>query len=67
MAQKVKNPPVMQETQVQSLDLEDSLEKGMDTPTPVFLPGEFHRQELQFMGSQNVEHDWATNTSFYVY
>ena len=44
MAQKVKNPPAMQESQVQSLDREDPLEKGMDTPTPVFLPGEFHRQ-----------------------
>ena len=33
----------MQETQVQSLGQEDSLEKGMTTP-PVFLPGEFHGQ-----------------------
>ena len=32
----VKNPPAMQETQVPSLDWEDSLGKG---PTPVFLPG----------------------------
>ena len=32
----VKNLPAMQETQVQSLDLEDPLEKGM--ATPVFLP-----------------------------
>ena len=30
-------------TQVQSLGQEDTLEKGMAT-TPVFLPGEFHRQ-----------------------
>ena len=27
----VKNPPAMQETQVQSLDQEDSLEEGMAT------------------------------------
>ena len=32
-----------QETWVQSLGLEDPLEEGMQ-PTPVLLPGEFHRQ-----------------------
>ena len=31
MAQEVKNLPAMQETQVQSLGREDSLEKGMAT------------------------------------
>ena len=31
MAQMVKNLPAMQDTQVQSLDQEDSLEKGMAT------------------------------------
>ena len=39
----VKNPPAMQETWVQSLVWEDSLEKEMATP-PVFLPGEPHGQ-----------------------
>ena len=34
----VKNPPAMQETQVQSLGQEDSLEKGMATHSSV-LPG----------------------------
>ena len=29
--------------------------------TPVFLPGEFHRQT---MGSQRVKHDWETNIFF---
>ena len=29
MAQLVKNPPAMQETQIQSLNLEDPLEKEM--------------------------------------
>ena len=43
MAQQVKNQPVMQETWVQSLGQEDSLENGMAT-TSVFLPGEFHGQ-----------------------
>ena len=37
----VKNLPAMQETRVQSLDWEDSLEKEMATHS-VFLPGEFH-------------------------
>ena len=39
--QKVKNLPAMQETWIQSLCQEDTLEKGTG-PTPVFLPGEFH-------------------------
>ena len=33
----VKNQPAMQETWVQSLDREDTLEKGMGLPTLVFL------------------------------
>ena len=33
MAQMVKNLPKMQETQVWSLDLEDSLEEGLATPS----------------------------------
>ena len=42
VAQMVKNLPAMQETWVQSLGLEDPLEKEM--ATPVFLPGKSHRQ-----------------------
>ena len=38
----VKNPPAVQEMQVQSLGREDPLEKGMITP--VFLPGKYHGQ-----------------------
>ena len=41
VAQLVKNPPVMQETWVQSLGWKDPLEKRTAT-TPVFWPGEFH-------------------------
>ena len=41
VAQTVKNLPEMQETWVQSLGQEDSLEKEW-LPTLVFLPGEFH-------------------------
>ena len=32
----VKNPPVMQETEVQSLGQEDSLEEGMATHSSIF-------------------------------
>ena len=35
MAQMIKNLPVMQETQVQSLGLEDPLEKGMATHSSI--------------------------------
>ena len=45
VAQLVKNPLAMWETWIQSLDWEDPLEKKM-RPTPVFLPGEFHRQRI---------------------
>jgi len=51
---------VRQETRVQSLGWEVSLEKGMEI-TPVFLPGELHGQRnlvrLQSVGSQKVGHD----------
>ena len=43
MAQMVKHLSAMQETQVQSLDWEDPLEKGMAIH-PVFLPRESHGQ-----------------------
>ena len=36
----VKNPPAMQETQVQSLGQKEPLEEG----APVLLPGESHGQ-----------------------
>ena len=48
MAQWVKNPPAMQETQetqVQSRGWEDTLEKEMASiSVPVFLPGKSHEQ-----------------------
>ena len=43
LIQMLKNLPVMQKTQDQSLGWEDPLAKGMAT-TPVFLPGEFYGQ-----------------------
>ena len=36
MTQMVKNPPAMQETQVQSLGWEDPLEEGMATNSSIF-------------------------------
>ena len=43
MAQTAKNPSAMQETQVQSLDREEPLEKEM-VPSPILLPGKSHGQ-----------------------
>ena len=45
----IKNPPAKRETQVQSLGLEDSLEKAMAT-IPVFLPGRPQYRGLQRIG-----------------
>ena len=65
MAQAVKNLPEMQETQVQSLDQEDPLEKEMVTHSS-FLAWKIPWTEgpggLQSMGSQRVGQDCATNT-----
>ena len=66
VAQKVKNPPAMQETWLWSLGLEDSLEKGMVTHSRIFAqrtPWTEEPGRLQSMGSQIVGHDWATFTS----
>ena len=57
MAQMVKNLPVMQETQVRSLGLEDPLEKEMATYSSIFawnIPGTEESGGLQSMGSQRV-------------
>ena len=69
VAQKVKNLPAMQETQVWSLGWEDPLEEGMATYSSILAwrilwtegPG-----WLQFVGLQRVGHDWATNTFTYL-
>ena len=39
MVQRVKNPPAMQETQVQSLDLKDPLEEEMATHSSILCLG----------------------------
>ena len=53
MAQTVKNLPVIQETQVQSLGQEDPLEKGMATHSSIFawkIPWTEESGGLQSMG-----------------
>ena len=60
MAQKVKNLPAMWETQVQSLDWEDPLEKGMATHASILAwrtPRAEEPGESQSMGSQRVGHN----------
>ena len=59
MVQAVKNLSAMQETRVQSLGLEDSLEKGKATHCSI-LAWRIPWTELgglQFMESQRVGHD----------
>ena len=60
VAQRVKNLPVLQETQVRSLDWEDSLEKRMATHSSILtwrIPWTEEPSRLQFMGSKRVRHD----------
>ena len=63
MAQQVKNPPVMQETQdtqVRSLGQEDPLEEGMVTHFSIFvwrIPWTEELGGLQSMRLHRVEHD----------
>ena len=59
MAQRVKNLPAMQETQVQSLGWEDPLVKGMATHSSILawrIPRTEEPGETQSMGSQKVGH-----------
>ena len=60
----VKNLLAVQETWVQSLGQEDSLEKGMATHSSILvrIPWTEEPGGLQCKGSQRVEHDSATNT-----
>ena len=64
VAQMVKNLPAAQETQVQLLDCEDPLEKGMATHSSILAWRILWTEEpggLQSKGSQRVRHDWVTN------
>ena len=59
MAQMVKNPPVMQETWVQSLGWEDPLGEGMATHSSILawrIPWIEESGGLQSIGLQRVEH-----------
>ena len=60
MAQMVKNLPAVQETQVQSLDAEDLLEKEMEAHSSILAWRISWTEEpvrLQSMEFQRVEHD----------
>ena len=55
-----KNPPVVQETWVQSLRREDSWEKEMATPSSILaweVPWTEVPGRLQSMGSQRIGHN----------
>ena len=60
VAQMVKNLPAMQETQVQSLDWEALLEKGMATHSSILawrIQWTVETSRIQSMGSQRVRHE----------
>ena len=60
VAQRLKRPPEIQETRVQSLSWEDPLEKEMATHSSIFawrIPWREEPGRLQSMGSQRVGHD----------
>ena len=62
MAQMVKNPPAMRESWVQSLGLEDPLEKGMATHSSILAwrpPWTKKPGRLLSTGSQRVRHNWV--------
>ena len=60
VSQTVKNLPAMQETRVQSLGLEDPLEKGVATCSSILgwrIPWSEEPGRLQSMGLQTVGRD----------
>ena len=60
VAQRVKNPPAMKETQVESLGQEDSLEVKMVIHSSILAWRILKLEEaggLQFTGPQRVKHD----------
>ena len=60
VAQKVKNPPAMRETWVQSLDWDDPLEEAIATHSSILAWRIPMDRGLQCMGLQRVGHDWVT-------
>ena len=68
VAQTVKRLPTMRETQVWSLDEEDSLEKEMATHSSTLvwkIPWTKEPGRLPSMGLERVGHDWATSLHSY--
>ena len=60
VAQMVKKPPAMQETQVQALGWDNLPEKGMATHSIILawrIPWTEESGGLQSMGSERVRHD----------
>ena len=67
MARTVEDLPAMQETQVWSLDREDTLEKGMAIHSTILtwrIPWTGEPGGLQSMESQRVRHDCVTDILF---
>ena len=65
VAQRVKNLPAIQETQVQSLGWEDPLKKEMAIHSSVLarkIPWTEEPGGLKSMGLQKIGHDLVTNT-----
>ena len=63
VAQSIKSLPAMQETQIRSLDQEDSLEKEMATHSSILawkIPWAEEPGRLQSMGVTRVGHDLVT-------
>ena len=57
MAQTVKNPPAMQETEVRSLGWEDPMEEGMAAHSSILawrIPWTEEPGGLQFLGLQRI-------------
>ena len=69
VVQMVKNLPAIPETQVQSLDREDALEKRVATHSSILawrIPWTEEPDRTQSMGSQRVRQNWVTNTTIMV-
>ena len=65
--QMVKNPPVMQETQVHPLGREDHLEKGMATHSSILawrIPMDRGAWRATVHGSRRARQDWATTLTY---
>ena len=68
LAQTVRNPPAVQETQIQSLGWEDPLEEEMTTHSSILawkIPWMEEPGRLQYPASQRVRHNGGSSLSFY--